>query len=151
MDTLTLHSRRRARRKWRITPAARRMRKTSAELMFSHGLIRTTTRLQCASVSACRCICEQERWAPRSVTPTRRGSLCTGSAGGRETLSCRCSVLHNADMGFVRDLLLVLNRHGRALEGSAAFPRPPELPVPPDLKHAIDGLEPEDEGPDPSL
>lgn len=62
-----------------------------------------------------------------------------------------CPVLHNADMGLLRDLLLVLNRHGRAVEGSAAFPRPPELHVPPGLKEAIDAQEPEGEEPDPSL
>ncbi len=58
------------------------------------------------------------------------------------------SVLHNAEMGFLRHLLLTLNRHGRTFEGSAAFPAPPEFQVPPDLKEAIDAQDSEDNQPE---
>lgn len=57
-------------------------------------------------------------------------------------------MLHNAGVGFLRHLLLTLNRHGRALEGSAAYPPPPELFVPPGLKEAIDAEDPDEDEPD---
>jgi hypothetical protein len=51
-------------------------------------------------------------------------------------------------VGFLRHLLLTLNRHGRALEGSAAYPPPPELFVPPALKDGLDAQDPEEDDPD---
>ena len=38
----------------------------------------------------------------------------------------------------LRDLFRSMSSFGRGLEGSAAYPAPPELPIPEDLKRAID-------------
>lgn len=44
----------------------------------------------------------------------------------------------NPGMGSLRTFLLSWNRLGRGWWGSAAFPEPPQLHVPDDLRHAID-------------
>jgi hypothetical protein len=41
-------------------------------------------------------------------------------------------------MGVLKELLLALNRNGRAFAGSAAYPEPPQLHIPPDLRDAVD-------------
>ena len=44
----------------------------------------------------------------------------------------------------------MLNRHGRAFSGPTAYPEPPRLIVPEDLKDAVDrqALEPDDDDQD---
>lgn len=53
-------------------------------------------------------------------------------------------IVENPGMGLIRDLLLALNRNGRSVSGSAAFPEPPRLTVPQGRKDAVDREDRED-------
>jgi hypothetical protein len=49
-------------------------------------------------------------------------------------------------MGRLRDLLLALNRLGRDTGGSSAYPEPPRLDGPPEVRRNVDGEESASEG-----